>query len=228
MGTFLVSRSRLPGLLWTRARKNANFLQERGTRKNRNANFEFLWWNKEHIREVNITVYNCMHGDQNYEYIFFYSLCCPYTVIQIAELTARGDSFVAKWLREMSDGFSRPTALLPPPPPPPNTRHPCPRAAQYSPWPDHPDHLLEVNPVWGGGSRGRGYCVIFTRNPHPTTPPPHPLLTTLYPLHTHSPHTLHHTLDITHSTSLTRHHTLDFTHSTSHTRHHTCAFGGGG
>ena len=113
MGTFLVSRSRLPGLLWTRARKNANFLQERGTRKNRNANFEFLWWNKEHIREVNITVYNCMHGDQNYEYIFFYSLCCPYTVIQIAELTARGDSFVAKWLREMSDGFSRPTALLP-------------------------------------------------------------------------------------------------------------------
>ena len=35
-------RSRVPGILGTRARGNANFIQERGTRKNRNAKFAFL------------------------------------------------------------------------------------------------------------------------------------------------------------------------------------------
>ena len=36
-GPFLVSRSRVLGILGTRARRNANFVLERGTRKNRNA-----------------------------------------------------------------------------------------------------------------------------------------------------------------------------------------------
>ena len=36
---------RVPGILGTRARGNANFIQERGTRKNRNSKFAFLWRN---------------------------------------------------------------------------------------------------------------------------------------------------------------------------------------
>ena len=57
-GPFLVSRSRVLGILGTRARRNANFVLERGTQKNRNANFAFLWRNIEHteIRAVNVTV----------------------------------------------------------------------------------------------------------------------------------------------------------------------------
>ena len=39
---FLVSHSHVPGILGTRAGGNANFIQERGTRKNRNAKFTFL------------------------------------------------------------------------------------------------------------------------------------------------------------------------------------------
>ena len=40
--------SRVPGILGMRARGKANFLQERRTRKYRNANFTLLWRNIEH------------------------------------------------------------------------------------------------------------------------------------------------------------------------------------
>ena len=36
-----------------------------------------------------------MHCDQNYKYIFSISCVCTHTLIQIVELTARGDTFVA-------------------------------------------------------------------------------------------------------------------------------------
>ena len=111
---FLVLRSHVPGILGPRERKFCTGTRERAMRKNRNANFAFLKRNKEHICEVNITCIQLYALRSELQVYFFYSLCV-YTVVQIAELTARGDSFMASIWRAAH-------SLKPLNPPPPIQR----------------------------------------------------------------------------------------------------------